>query len=141
MTLGGELPGARGFADAYAMGANQVPVKIEELDAAGDVIRWEFALCTYTGTTLVRDSVALSSNNNAPVAFGSGIKRAFVFTPSALSVASYLHIQPLAATTWTIPHLQAQPPLSVRLLDSANQEFLHSRRQRLASQQSQRSRL
>lgn len=81
--LTGALPEGRSFGDAYEDGATLIPVKIEELNAQGGVIWFEYSLCTYDASVneLTRDTVRLSSNDNNFVTFGTRPKRVFVFTP------------------------------------------------------------
>ncbi|MGL4574292.1 MAG: hypothetical protein ACRCV9_05830, partial [Burkholderiaceae bacterium] len=77
-TLTGALPGFVRFSREYANGISQIPVKIEQFDRPD---LFEFSLVTFAGSTLTRDAVVRSSNNDLAVEF-TGPCRVFVFQPA-----------------------------------------------------------
>lgn len=157
ISLFGALSEGRPFQSAYVDGETDIPVKIEELDSSRNVKWWEYVMCTYNATLnqLVRNTVILSSNNNLPVVFQSGYKRAFVFIPAEaisgiLPAVQYVSqtltnnqkiqarininaaeklipfLFPGALMTWTIVHNLGRPLPPFRVLNSDGQQLIVS---------------
>ena len=88
ITLSGAIAGQRAVGAVYSDGQTGIPVSAEEMDAdglRGSPIAWELVSCTFNASanTLTRNTVTASSNAGAPVNFGAGLKRAFVYLPVA----------------------------------------------------------
>lgn len=83
LTLGGTIPGYRGFATVCAQGDTFYGT-IVAVDANGTPSgEWEVGYYTYAGGNAIqRTAVSSSSNGNARVNFGPGTKRIFIDVPA-----------------------------------------------------------